>query len=140
MEQEKIAPELVATLEHLCNEYGERGVYDVLTQHFGAQPTGIELWWRDTAITDLNGFLPKLLEYGANDLDAIGRDLLEMAGWEDQPDRVGAELGCIFYLRGKIARAMEAIANHRLPSEDTLLDITVYSMMARRIRQNGSLA
>lgn len=96
-------------------------------------------WWECTASSDLAGFLPKLEEYGSRDLVSLGHDLLSMIGWEDQPDRVAGEVGAIFYLRGKIARAMEAIGHHKLPSDDTEKDMTVYSMMARRFRANGSL-
>lgn len=101
--------------------------------------TDIERWWAQTAQADYDGFGPKLEEYGSDDLREIGRDLAKAMKW-DAPDEVLYELGCWFYLRGKLARAMSAIAAHRLPSDDTALDTTVYSMMIRRIRQEGKLA
>lgn len=101
--------------------------------------TPVEAWWRDTTETDLQLFLPKLREYGTNDLIAIGRDLAMLTGWDNCPERVMGEMGCAFYLRGKNARAMEAYAHHRLPSDDTYRDQTAYSMMVRRYRAVGSL-
>ena len=50
-----------------------------------------------------------------------------------------AELGCWFYISGKIERAFEALHRHELPSDDTVHDATVYSMMIRRIREVGEL-
>lgn len=94
-------------------------------------------WWRTVAEADLQACLPKLAEYGSNDLVEIGRDLCALAGWENPSEQVMAEVGVWFYLRGKIGRTMEALIHHRLPSDDTVHDITVYSMMIRRIRRTG---
>lgn len=96
-------------------------------------------WWSDTAAGDLDAFLPKLQEYGSNDLIDCGRALALVAGWNGLDDGQCAEIGVFFYLYGKMSRWAEALANRRRPSDDTLHDVTVYSMMARRIRETGAL-
>lgn len=99
----------------------------------------VKAWWAKTAEADLAGFQPKLAEYGSGDLLAIGTDMATLIKWADAPDRVKAELGTFFYLRGKVARMTTAYEHQRLPSDDTLHDATVYSMMMRRIRARGVL-
>lgn len=103
-------------------------------------PDSLEGWWPATAHADLTACLPKLREYGSDDLVAIGDDLAALMEWHDASDAVKAELGCYFYLRGKTARMHTAYAAHRLPSDDTVHDETVYTMMIRRIRATGSWA
>ena len=97
-------------------------------------------WWMGVSEGDYWPFEAKLYEYGAGDLAAIGHDLAELAHWEDADDAIKAELGAYFYLRGKVARMSSAYAARRAPSIDSLHDITVYSMMLRRIRDTGMLA
>lgn len=105
-----------------------------------AEPLPIDVWWSEADEDDFAAFAPKLEEYGAHDLLDIGRGLAQLMHWDDCPERVMYELGCWFYLRGKLARAWEALEQHRLPSDDTAHDITVYSKMIRRIRYRGELA
>jgi len=47
--------------------------------------------------------------------------------------------GCLFYLTGKIARAMSALERSDNPSDDTLFDATVYAMFARAYLERGGL-
>ncbi len=95
---------------------------------------GIEEWWNEVATADVAAFLPKFQEYGSNDLVEIGRTQAAIAGWEGLDESQLAELGIFFYLYGKMARWAEALADKRWASDDTLHDVTVYSMMARRNR------
>lgn len=105
-----------------------------------AQRPNIESWWITTSRADREAFLPKLAEYGATDLDEIGANLDAFRGEHRLPhDGEHGELGCMFYLFGKVARAMAAYQRGELPSDDTLHDITVYSMMARAYRERGNL-
>lgn len=99
------------------------------------EPGGLERWWRDTAHADWAGFIPKYIEYGSGDLAAIGRTLAGMIGWYDASVAELEELGCFFYLLGKVARMGEAYQRHELPSDDTLHDSTVYTMMMRKARR-----
>jgi hypothetical protein len=86
----------------------------------------LEDWWRRTAQADLELVIPKLQEYGSLDLELIG-----LALGSD------AEAGVMYYLLGKAGRAVSAYRRGALPSEDTLVDATIYAMMARRIRETG---
>lgn len=91
-------------------------------------------WWAETAAADAEAAATKAEEYGAVDLVIMGTALETMLP-EGEVD--GQELAIAFYLLGKIARALSAYQRGETPSDDTFHDITVYSMMVRRIRQNG---
>lgn len=97
-------------------------------------------WWEQTATDEVEQLLAKMVEYGglsrATDLLAIGYDLATMAGWEVN-DAEATELGIVFYLRGKMARVMAAVTEKRLPSDDTWLDIGIYTRMVQRTRASG---
>ena len=100
-------------------------------------PGGLEDWWMQTAAQDLDATAPKAVEYGSLDLKLIGDALLRMLQWEDAPPSVGAEIGAVFMAYGKIARCLSAYSEKRLPSDDSLFDLSIYSMMMRRIRASG---
>jgi len=91
-------------------------------------------WWGHTFTNDLNDILPKIGEYTSSDLILMGQF---MEHWLGLPPGSGQEAACLFYALGKVARAVSAYREGRLPSPDTLHDLTVYSMMARRIRETG---
>lgn len=101
-------------------------------------PESLEQWWMKTAEADLASVLPKMQEYGSYDLVAVGEMLAHVTSWDDVTDEQKTELGCWFYLLGKVARAFDAVRQHRLPSDDTAYDIYVYAQMVRRIREHGS--
>lgn len=92
-------------------------------------------WWEQTARADLDACVPKMAEYGSDDLEDIGQELAAMmanSGSTQGPD--GTEIGIYFYLRGKLSRWRSAIERGELCSDDTLHDIVVYAMMARANR------
>lgn len=94
-------------------------------------------WWAAVAAEDVEPAAIKAKEYGSTDLVIIGRTMREMIGIP--PDVVtDEEIGIMFYGLGKIARAISAIGAGRKPSDDTWHDITVYSMMVRRVREVGT--
>lgn len=94
-------------------------------------------WWAAVAEADLQSFYPKWKEYGSHDLAVFGQFLADMKGWEGLSHDQLTELGCFGYLLGKVARAAEAYTDKRFPSDDTLHDLSVYSLMARRTREGG---
>lgn len=97
-------------------------------------------WWRKNTEEEISKTVPKIVEYGTNDLHDIGRELYEFAGVEYNGDDLSAyqaELGIYFYVRGKMARWAEAIKSGRRVSDDTLFDLRVYVAMAQRYRENG---
>lgn len=97
-------------------------------------------WWHELAEEEIQRTLPKVFEYGgrgaAMDLIDIGRDLARSQG-RTVGDEEAAELGCVFYLRGKMSRIMSAVIEGRRPSDDTLFDLGVYVRMVQRIRAVG---
>lgn len=97
-------------------------------------------WWTATADSDISGSLDKIVEYGgsgpAYDLLATGHDLAAMNG-RRVSDEEAVELAIMMYLSSKVNRWLAAAKDGRRPSDDTLLDITYYSLMARRNRAVG---
>lgn len=135
----------VAGIDYLTAEarrsYAEDDVSVDYTSDEPPERITLSDWWRRTDRADLDAFLPKLEEYGARDLVAHGQAIQAMRGGPpNSPDRVLGEIGCMFYLHGKLARAMEAYIHGNLPSEDTLKDIETYARMARAFRTRGALA
>lgn len=99
----------------------------------------ITAWWQNTAQDEIDRTVPKMVEYGSNDLSEIGRQMSEAMGLAGFTEQELAELGIYFYLVGKFARWTSAIREGRRVSDDTLFDIGVYVRMAQRIREKGGL-
>lgn len=95
----------------------------------------LEEWWMGLAQADLDRMLPKVTEYTASDLLLMGQF---MEHWLGLPVGTGKEAACVWYALGKVARAVSAYREGRLPSEDTLQDLEIYAKMARRIREKGN--
>jgi hypothetical protein len=98
-------------------------------------PHDLSDWWPEIAARDLAAFRPKLEQYGSHDLLVVGTGLNP-----DQEPAEAMEAGCAFYALGKVARVVEAVRTGRDPGDDSWHDLTVYSMMARRIRATGGLS
>lgn len=97
----------------------------------------LHTWWMDLADSEAKQVIGKAVEYGSRDLIEIGHDLARCMKRIGLSDQQAAELGVYFYLRGKMARWTEAVADGRMVSDDTLTDIGVYVRMAQRIRSHG---
>lgn len=100
-------------------------------------------WWLSTALDDFNATVPKILEYGgkhgtegAADLRTMGDAMATLLGW-GVFSPVALELACWFYILGKVGRLISDYQQQREGKDDTWHDITVYSMMARRIKAVG---
>lgn len=98
----------------------------------------LQEWWDETAHNDLAKNIDKIREYGSTDLIIMGM-AMEVPAFKRGEILVatGIQRAITFYLLGKIARAISAWDNGQIPSEDTLYDITFYSMMLRRVRETG---
>lgn len=94
-------------------------------------------WWAEQASADAARTIPKAIEYGDTDLIDVGRAVARVSGRPSPTDAEAAELGVYVYLAGKLGRWTAALAEGRVPSDDTLFDVSIYAMMARRIRQTG---
>lgn len=93
-------------------------------------------WWQETSDRDFADGAPKIGEYTAADLEIMGV-VMEKWGLAAPEGGGGTEASIMWYILGKVARAVAAYREGRQPSEDTLHDITYYSMMTRRVRATG---
>lgn len=115
--------------EQAMNEYVDKVL------HPPASP--LEQWWMDTAQADLDLIAPRVSEYAAYDLDILGRITLEMVNLPSDDRARRTEVACLWFAQAKIARALSAYKEGRVPSDDTLADGTAYIMMSRRARAAG---
>lgn len=90
-------------------------------------------WWTAEATTTGAATAAKLDEYGAADLVGIGHTMAAVTGRQID-DGEAFELGCFFYVVGKITRAQSAYERERRPSDDTWLDLSVYAKMVLAYR------
>lgn len=102
----------------------------------------LAVWWLSTVCQDFEATVPKMLEYGGHqegsaDLQLIGENLATLLGMHDAPDAVKQELGCWFYMQGKVARLVSDYQQHRPGKKDTWFDACIYAMMSRRIQEVG---
>lgn len=93
-------------------------------------------WWFDLAEREIEGTVPKAIEYSSTDLVDIGRTLAYCMG-RQVSDEEAAELGIFFYMQGKLSRWAGAIKTGKRVSDDTLFDIGVYVRMTQRVRAAG---
>lgn len=93
-------------------------------------------WWATTARKDAEMVVPKSVEYGSNSLEQVGRKMAQLQGREVTKAEA-LELGCWSYAIGKMERWTDAVMRGETPSIDTLVDLGVYTTMARRIREVG---
>jgi hypothetical protein len=99
-------------------------------------------WWVLTAARDLQQAMPKVEEYGgagagSADLRVMGDALAELCGLHDTEDAVKQELACWFYALGKVSRLISDYKQGKPGKADSWHDLTVYSMMARRLQETG---
>lgn len=85
-------------------------------------------WWTNQAEQTAEATATKCAEYGSQDLYGIGENVARLAGREITRD-AAFELGCLFYVLGKIERAMSAVQRGETASDDTWFDLHVYSNM-----------
>lgn len=100
-------------------------------------------WWLNTTLNDFNSTVPKMEEYGgqdgtqgAADLRIMGDSIATMLGWGGFT-HVALEMACWFYVLGKVGRLVSDYQARREGKDDTWHDISVYAMMARRIKETG---
>lgn len=92
-------------------------------------------WWTDQAFDEADRTIAKMEKYGSMDLVHIGRAFWEIAGREEPLSDVEAmELGCLFYVYGKVQRAMSAVKSHQSILDDTWFDMHIYPKMAEAAR------
>ncbi len=97
----------------------------------------LRAWWQATSEAEIEQTVEKAVEYGSTDLIDIGSQLGRFMR-RPLSDAEAAELGCWFYLIGKIGRATSALERGDWPSDDTIKDTGIYIKMIQRIRDTGS--
>lgn len=95
---------------------------------------GLSAWWLHHAGQEAVQTVEKMAEYGSGDLVEIGRQMAKMAGRPVPGPAAAMELGCLFYLLGKIARVTSAVERGDRASDDTWFDIAVYAKMVQAAR------
>lgn len=95
-------------------------------------------WWIGRAVAETDAVVGKAVEYGADDLADIGRELVACGVPDPGRGEEGyAELGIFFYEVGKMARWRSAVRRGMPVSDDTLGDVGIYIRMAQRNREVG---
>jgi hypothetical protein len=97
---------------------------------------GWQQWWLDHADATVTEMVPKVSDYSAYDLIWIGHQMAAVQG-RVVDEEEATELGIYWYCLGKMGRWVGAIHEGRRPSDDTVHDLGVYSIMAERNRQVG---
>lgn len=99
----------------------------------------IAYWYNQQNDADRNMALSKRRDYGSADLVLMAagmRILAESDAWTPT-DKQAMEMALGFYQLGKVARKFGAWAQGKDPNIDSDVDLGVYSMMARRVRETG---
>lgn len=92
-------------------------------------------WWTDQAFDEADRTISKMEEYGSMDLVHIGHAMWDVMGRTTKLSDVAAmELGCLFYVYGKVQRAMSAVKVDRPILDDTWFDMHIYAKMAQAAR------
>ena len=81
----------------------------------------------------------KAFEYGSLDLAIMGASISKL--WpglgEDAPPAAQLQAAIAFYLMGKVARVLSALAEGKPPPTDSWLDAEVYAMMGGYVQEHG---
>lgn len=94
-------------------------------------------WWEHRTQGEIESVVPKAIEYGANSMIEVGRTIARLQGRHDVGDEESTEIACMVYIAGKLGRWVDAIAEGRRPSDDTIYDMGIYVKMAQRTRDVG---
>lgn len=95
-------------------------------------------WWEERVRIEIEEVVPKAIEYGANSMIEVGRSMARLAGRSNITDGEAIELACLFYIKGKLGRWLDAAVAGRPVGDDTVYDIGIYIKMAQRARDVGS--
>lgn len=94
-------------------------------------------WWLNKAHQEIEAVAPKAVEYGSNSMIEVGRTMARLQHRREVPDDEAIEMACMFYIAGKLGRWVDAVAEGKRPSVDTIYDINIYAKMAQRVRDVG---
>ena len=106
-------------------------------QTLSSQVGELESWWLGVAREEIEQTIPKAIEYGSAELEAMGREILGLRTAEAVSRAEALEAAIFVYLRGKVGRWYAALRRGERVSDDTLHDLAVYARMAQRVRAVG---
>ena len=101
--------------------------------------TRLAAWYDKNNRADMQMAIDKRRDYGSADLELMAAAMKILAAapaWEPD-ERQAIEMALGFYQLGKVARKFGAWAQGKDPNIDSDVDLGVYSMMARRVREEG---
>ena len=108
----------------------------------GSEPSSnsaLTAWIRDHQQQLRAGAVAKAHEYGSLDLAIMGGAISNL--WpgigEDAPPAAKLQAAIAFYLMGKVARVLSALAEGQPPPTDSWEDAEVYAMMGRYVQEHG---
>ncbi len=96
----------------------------------------LRAWWETTSEHDLEETVPKAVAYGSESMVEYGRTLGRLSG-RRLTDSEALEWAIFAYMQGKMGRWLAALQRGERCDGDTLKDLTVYSNMARKVRETG---
>lgn len=101
--------------------------------------TRLAAWYEQMNRADMHMALEKRQDYGSADITlmAAGMRILASAPPWEPDERQAMEMALGFYQLGKVARKFGAWAQGKDPNIDSDVDLGVYAMMARRVREAG---
>jgi hypothetical protein len=93
-------------------------------------PMSFTDFWRANTERLIAKFEERASEYDSRDLDMVGHSIATQHNQIHQTPTEKQLTGCLFYLQGKVSRALSAMFRTKLPSADTCDDMFIYSMMS----------
>lgn len=93
-------------------------------------------WWLALQAKQIDMVATKAVEYGSNSLEQLGSKLARLQRRRPEPEEL-QELGCWINAVQKMERWTDAVYKGKRPSDDTLIDLMVYCVMALRLREVG---
>lgn len=91
-------------------------------------------WWLEHAQREADQTVQKMREYGSGDLVAVGAQVAALANRGVLSEQQAFEIGCLFYLIGKLERVVSATQRDESASDDTWFDIAIYAKMVQAKR------
>lgn len=115
---------------------------DLDPREWRMHPDDVVEWLVRLVSDELEPMIRKAAEYGGADLEIMGGAMIALVDRSKFPPdtnwtKLGMEMGLAFYQLGKISRMFGAWAEGRTPSDDTLYDDMIYSLMLRFVRRFG---
>lgn len=104
----------------------------------GIEGADLRAWWVESSKREIDGSLEKIKHYGAADLSHIGRVWAARKGMDELTEAEYAELGCLYYMSGKMSRIESAITRGEFPDGDSVFDLLFYAKMVFRLRASGA--